>query len=615
MQFIKNISAVILFLIAAQVISAQPNQDHLLAQQYYQNGEYDKAAELYSSLFDQNSSSGYYYQQYLYCLLAIENFDDAHKVVKKQIKKNDKQLNYLVDLGFVYQKQNKPDDAEDQFADAIKDLPAEENMIRTVANSFVTYQLYPFAIETYREGNKLLRDDYKFSFELAGLYEQANDVKNAISSYLDYMNQRPETEQGVKNQLARSLEKSLFVAELKSQLYERIQKDESNILYAELLIWVFIQKKDFAAAFIQIKALDKRLKENGYRVMDLARAASSEGFFDDAIAAYDYVIKKGNDSPYFLAAKQEQLNALKSKITLTTEFTSDDILELKAQFEDFLITFGKNKQTARTMRDLANLNAFYLNDLNTADTLLMQIIKLPGVDKSFIAECKLDLGDCFLMQNLIWDATLLYSQVDLDFKDAPIGEMARYKNAKLSYYNGDFEWAQTQLDALKASTTELISNDAINLSVFIIDNLGLDTITRAMLLFAKSDLLIFQNRLDEAAIFLDSINTEFADHALTDDIMMTRARMAEMKRDYTSASLLYAEVMTKFADDLNADDAIFRLAELCETKLNDLERAKLLYEDLVLNHSDSIYSVEASKRYRLLRGDDIEDAEEFMKSP
>lgn len=615
MQFIKNISAVILLLIAVQLVHAQPSQDHLLAQQYYQNGEYDKAAELYESLFDQNPTSSYYYQQYLICLIAISNFDDAQKVVKKQIKKNDNQLNYLVDLGFIYQQQDKPDDAADQFDKAIKNLPAEENMIRTVANSFINYQLYQQAIETYEEGNKLLRDDFRFSYELAGLYEQTNDLKNAISAYLDYLNERPETEQVIRNSLVRSMEKTLFVTELKSQLYERIQKDESNILYAELLTWVFIQKKDFASAFIQIKALDKRLKENGYRLMDLARSATTEGYFDDAIAAYDYVIKKGDASPYYLAAKQEQLNALKSKITLTTEFNLEDILKLKTQFEDFLTTFGKNKQTAQTMRDLANLNTFYLNDLNTADTLLSQIIKLPGVDKLSVAECKLDLGDCLLMQNNIWDATLLYSQVDLDFKDAPIGEMARYKNAKLSYYNGDFEWAQTQLDALKASTTELISNDAINLSVFIIDNLGLDTSTRAMLLYAKSDLLIFQNRFDEAAKFLDSINTEFADHVLTDDILMTRAHIAEMKRDYTSASLMYEKVIAKFADDLNADDAIFRLAELCETKLNDLERAKSLYEELVLNHTDSIYSVEARKRFRFLRGDDIEDAEEFMKSP
>ncbi len=602
-------------LLGIRTAYAQPGQDHMLAQQYYQNGEYDKAAELYASLWDKNQGSNYYYRQYMYCLVALKDFDEAEKVVKKMVKKNSGQIFYSVDLGYVYIQEGENDKAVEEFDKVIDELPADESMIRSVANTFITYREADYAIETYTKGSRLMNDPYRFSFELAGLYEQVNDPEGTVSSYLDYLAVRPETVQGVKNSMTRLLDKSDYVAELQKQLYARIQKDESLTLYPELLIWLFIQKKDFASAFIQVKALDKRLKENGNRVMDLARAAAAEGFYDDAISAYEYVIKKGDDQPFFLPAKQEQLNTLKAKITLTTEFTMDDILKLKSEFEAFIQKFGRTRLTIQTMRDLANLNAFYLNDLNAADTLLNQIIKMPAVDKNFVAECKLDLGDYLLIQNNIWDATLLYSQVDLDFKDGAIGEMARFKNAKLSYYTGDFEWAQTQLDALKASTSELISNDAINLSVFIMDNLGLDTTARPMLLFAQADLLIFQNRPDEAQKKLDSIVTEFPSHGLLDDILMARARIAEKKRDYIAAAALYDEVKTKYVEDINADDAIFHLAELYETKLNDLEKAKALYEDIILNHSDSIYAVEARKRFRTLRGDHIENAEEFMNSP
>lgn len=37
---------------------------------------------------------------------------------------------------------------------------------------------------------------------------------------------------------------------------------------------------------------------------------------------------------------------------------------------------------------------------------------------------------------------------------------------KLAYYRGDFKYAQGLLDVLKAATSELVANDAMQLSVF-----------------------------------------------------------------------------------------------------------------------------------------------------
>lgn len=40
---------------------------------------------------------------------------------------------------------------------------------------------------------------------------------------------------------------------------------------------------------------------------------------------------------------------------------------------------------------------------------------------------KLDLGDFYLISGDVWEATLLYSQVDKAMKDEPLGEEARLK--------------------------------------------------------------------------------------------------------------------------------------------------------------------------------------------
>ena len=54
-----------------------------------------------------------------------------------------------------------------------------------------------------------------------------------------------------------------------------------------------------------------------------------------------------------------------------------------------------------------------------------------------------------------------------------------------------------------------------------------------------------------------------------------------------------------------ADNAIFALAELYANKLALPEEAKLLYEQIIFNHADSIFFVDARKKYRALRGDAI----------
>ena len=202
-----------------------------------------------------------------------------------------------------------------------------------------------------------------------------------------------------------------------------------------------------------------------------------------------------------------------------------------------------------------------------------------------------------------WESTLLYSQVDKAYKDDILGQMARFKNAKLSYYMGDFQWAQTQFDVLKSSTSKLISNDALDLSVFIMDNLGLDTSTAAMQQYATAELLVFQNRFTEASELLDELSKKYWDHSLTDDVLFAKAEMLERQKEYAQAADLYQKIVDEYADDIRADNSLFALANLYEHYLGDVEKAKVLFEKLFIEYSNSTFAVDARKRFRILRGD------------
>ena len=436
--------------------------------------------------------------------------------------------------------------------------------------------------------------------------------KNPSRFYLIYLENNPVNNERVKNKLQSASDKRKIFDELETQLYERIQQDADKEFFNELLIWMYVQQKDFESAFLQAKALDKRNKEDGTRIIELARLAVNEEYFDDAILAYEYVIDKGENEYYYFIAKSEVLNTRKQKLSSRFDYTEEDVLSLKGDYLDFLDVYGFSINTATTIRELSHLEAFFLHNTDSAISLSERLIKMPNLQPKTLNETKLDLGDFYTLDGDVWEATLLYAQVDKSEKDSPLGEMARFKNAKLSYYKGEFEWAQAQLNVLKGSTSELIANDALQLSIFIMDNLGLDTTSVPMLMFARADLQIFQNDLDAAVSTLDSITYIFPGHALDDDILFAKAKINLKQRNFSDAKMNLQRIIDHHGDDLLGDDATFHLARLCEKQLELTETAMELYKSLIINYKDSVLVVDARKRFRFLRGDTFEDEDIFM---
>ena len=578
-------------------------QTSRLAMQYFETGEFEKAASLFKDLYEQDKRSTFYFDKYIESLLALESYAEAERVVKTRSKKEPQNLTLYVMQGKILEAQFKDDDAAKLYSEAIKKMPGDRLAVVKLGNEFVKMNKFDLAIKAYERGTKLLRDDIIFSYNLGDLYRRKNDTKKMIYYFLNAMENETARIDNVKLLMERYLVEEDW-KELQTQLYDRLQKHSDNLLYTELLAWVFIQKKDFRNALRQVKSLDRRLRENGSRVYELANMAVNAKEYDVAISAFEHLVEsKDPSSPFYLDAKKDLLNTKRKKITEGYAFDVAELRGLETEYEQFLSEFGRNKNTANILLDLASLHAFYLNDLGNAIELLNEMIALPGVNRYLRANGKIQLGDYYLMTGEQWEATLLYSQVDKEFKDDLLGQRARFKNAKLSYFTGDFQWAQTQFDVLKASTSKLIANDALDLSIFIMDNLGLDTSSTAMEMFAKSELLVFQNRFDEASAEWLKIEKQFPDHSLADDILYVKAEMLLRQHKYAEAAILFKRVFDEFTEEIRADNALFALAELNEVHLNKPDEALGLYEQLFIDFSNSTLAVEARKRYRDLRGD------------
>ena len=518
----------------------------------------------------------------------------------------------LVTLGNVQERRGNYEEAQKSYRLAIDRLPPRMDAITRLGNAFLGQAKHDEAIETYEKGEQLLGTPGVFAYQLADLYRRNGDMPKMIEQYLYSLHATPDRLSNIQTLLQRTLHEDDY-PELLAQLYVFIQDYPETDHFPEMLAWTFMQQKDYSKAMRQAKALDRRMAENGLRVYRLAQIAGDDKDYATAIDGYDYILStQGVGSPYFMEAKRASLATKRRQITDNFNYTIDQLRGLEAEYNQFLAEQGTNASTAMIISELAMLEALYINDLPKAISLLEGIINLPGVSNYIQANAKLDLGDYYLMSGEVWDATLLYSQVDKAYPEDLIGQDARFRNAKLSYYNSDFEWAQAQFDILKTSTSKLISNDALDLSIFIMDNLGLDSNTHAMSEFAKAELLIFQNKLNEAIDKLTILGNIYSEHGLKDDILYLKAKLFEKKRDYKSAETLYQEIIDTFPEEIRADNSMYFLARLYEHQLNDIEKAKALYERLFMEYTDSTFAIEARKRFRELRGDFEPEAEQMQ---
>ncbi len=603
-KYLMKLKSLLLLIFLALGITAT-GQESKLANQYFQTGEYEKAALLYKNLYDKTNQNDYYFNRYLESILALERYNDAERLVLQEMKRRPDDSQLYVHYGNIFEKKGEHAKAEEQYRKAIKKLSGDIGTISRMGNLFLTLAKYDLAIEVYESGTKKLNDRQIFSYNLADLYRRKGDTPKMIEYYLESLVASPNRINSLQSLFQRYLSKEEFEI-LQKQLFEFTQSYPDEIVFSEMLQWVFVNNKEYGRALRQARALDMRFEENGSRVFELANIAQRDGHFDDAIRGYEYIIEnKGSQSPYYINSKLELLGSKRKKITEDANYTTDDLMALEKEYHSFINEFGKNSRTVFIIIEYAKLHALYLDNIDKAVEILEEMKNYAGIRPDIIASIKIDLGDYYLIKDDIWEASLLFSQVDKDFKEGILGERARYRNAMLSYYNGDFEWAQKQFDILKAATSKLISNDAIDMSVFIIDNLGLDTTDIPMKLYAKAELLLYQNKYDKAFSYLNQIIDEYPDHGLLDDILYLKARIQAKRKKYDEAIYFYTQVIENHRDEIRCDNSLIELAELYHFQLDQPEKAKELYEILFMEFSNSTFAVEARKRYRLLRGDEL----------
>ena len=569
-----------------------------LAYQYYRDKEYDRAAILYQELY-QKGASRTYLNYLIKCYIANEQFDLAEKILKSEVRKHKNDASLKVKLGSVYEVSGKDDKANKSYEKAISQIGGDNRQqVISTANAFISERKFKYAEKTYLKGKKMNKGNYNYAFELANVYYYSHDYQKMINQYLDILDENSRYLKTVQNRLQSTVyrqDDGSLNEILKNELIKRIQKSKNKSIYSELLIWLYLQEKDFNKAFVQTKALDRRLQENGKRLIALGKLVFNNKDYQTAINCYNYVLDLDKNDLYFLSAKMGYLQSLQAQILNAKTPQAEQVEQLITAYKNFIDNIdSKTHEATVASINYAHILSFYGNEVAKGIELLENLLNRSNLTQQEKSKIKMELADELLLNNDIWEATLYYSQVIKANPNNEIGNEAQIKKAKLAYYSGDFLWAKAQLDVLKASTSKLIANDALFLSNLIADNLK-DSLYEPLQDFSKAELLVYQNKKAKALELLNHIQNQYPKHSLADDILLKKAQIQESLGNDTAAQSLYEQLLKQYYYDILADNALMALAELYTRNRNE-EKAIELYTQLLVDFPDSFFTTEARRR-------------------
>jgi tetratricopeptide (TPR) repeat protein len=585
--------AFFLFLLSSIWVSAQNEQ---LALQYFDDGEFEKALTIFEESLQKQPSNFFFFQKILECRQQLKQYEKVEELISKRIDKyNQPQL--FIELGYNHQLQKNVEKAEKNYELAIQEVDKEPNYAYQVANSFEKKVLLEWALKAYETAQKK-NLNLNFDYQSALLQGQLGNLNLMLEKLLDYSYKNQDNTPLVQNQLSRFLLDDVngaFANEIKKGLLLKTQKSQ-DVYWNQFLSWFFVQQKEYGKAFIQEKAVYKRNPNSFFNIVTLAQLAIEEKQNEEATSILTFVLENTDNLDL-------QMQAHHFLLTLEIESALEkDYLALDLKLQGVLKKYGITPFSLELQILTAHFETFYLKQPSLGKQLLQNTLQLP-LNIREESKVKMELADILIYDEKFNQAILYYAQVEENLKNDVLAHEASLKLAQANFYKKDFDWTLQQVKNLKQSPSLLIANDAVELFLLIEDNSVEDSLRIALQDYSKADFQLYQKKNDDALQSFLTILQKHKGKSIEESTLFKVGKIFEEKKDYTKAIAYYQNILEHHKDGIYKDEALFFSAEIYRKHLLDNEKAKPLYEKIVLEHPDSLYFTESRKHYRTLRGD------------
>lgn len=589
-----------LILMGLATVALAQQSDSQLAYTYYQNKEYVKAAELFLQLYERNHAS-YYLDYHIICLINAKEYDAAEKSLKKFLKADDNNKDFLVDLGYIYTQQGKVKKAEEYYNRAIKKLIPHESDIRNLASRFTNVREYGYANTTYLRGRELLKRPTAFTLEMGDNYMMERDYDNMFTLFVETLTQSPEKLGTVTSKLGfartydvdRNADKTIA-----PRLKMILSQKEYPPVFDELGVWYSLQTGQCGEALERAIRLNAKQTGKLQTFIQVAHESASAGKYDVAERACQQIIQRGKDNnPYYYTARKEILTNRHEQLN-RKDSPSNDYALLVGECDAFLHEFGYNSSDADIITLESDVYAYRLLLPDSANTVLQRGINIRRLDNRTLYAFKSKRADLLTFMGNPWEAVILYTQAEKANPNDDVGFDAKLKKARLAYFQGDLMWAKAQYDALKGSTTKLISNDAIQMSHFLNSNYDEEGDNADLQRVAQAEYAVYRHAYDKAIPTLDSLIKD-AEPGIADHASMVKAKLLQTLHKGNESTPIWERLSRDSEQTYIRAEALFELGKI-EKTTGDRDKALTLFQKLVSDYSGSVYSVEAGKLYREL---------------
>lgn len=592
--------AFLLLLLLPFCTMAQRNNDSQLAYTYYQNKEYEKASQLFMQLYERTKSSNYL-DYHIICLINGKMYDQAEEVLKKYLKTDGKNKDFLVNLGFIYEQQGKPKKSEEYYEKAVKNLIPQSSDINSLAYKFRNIREYGWAVRTYLRGQELLNKPTAFLRELGDNYLMERDYEKMMDLFIRHLEAQPGDLNTITSQL--NFARSYDIINSVDTVIERklgavVRQTDHHPVFDELSIWYNLQVRRYDKALEDAAELNRKAKGKLGSYIQIARSASTDGKYDLAVLAYNRVLEQGKDSnDFYLTARKEILSNENTRFR-EQQAPQESFRKLAQQCKEYMQEYLYTPDNLEVAILLSDLYAYQLQQPDSADAVLQKSIQMRRLNLNRQSLLKFKRADLLAFMDNPWEATILYTQIEKSNPNNDIGYEAKLKKAWLAYYTGDLLWAKAQFDVLKGATSKLISNDAIQMAHFIRMNYTEEEGNHDLERLARAEYLMVKQENDRALGTLDSLaNSE--QPGIIDRAALQKAKLLHGLKRTEEAARILEQLKGQSEQTYIRAEAIMQLAVL-KTEQQDTAGARELYKLLVSEYSGSVYSVEAGRLYREL---------------
>lgn len=587
-----------------------------LAQSFEQSGEFERALDMYHSLYQSDSVNYTYFDGLRRCYTQLKRYNDAIALTISRLHLTPYDFNLQASLGGIYSMSGNEQKADSVWNAVILSGNTNQMFYRAVANEQINQRLFDKAIATYLSGRKKIGDPFLFASELGYYYSFMMDYKNATQEYLLLLKQNAQQLDFVRSRLSQFAVKHDGLEAIQSVLQEHYRKDENDVGILRLLQWSYMEAENYTEAFSVTKTLEEKIHTNGSEIFSFAERVFRENNFAVAASAYTLALQLGQKMQFAPLAKYgyarcvEELSlpvdsalsvSPKEKYSLLeTQPTYNAAVQL---YENIAKEYPQTPIAANALYRIGWIRYKQLYDLDGALKIFDSIITVVRAGP-MIPLVLSTVGDLYVIKGELPAAEKKYRELSVSHFASPDQKtLGQFRLAELQYFQGKFDSASVLLGAITENLTADETNDALLLQNFILENKI--NFSGALRDYARGELLARQQKLTEAiALFTEIIQTNIQ-APLCDDALLHIAEFSiELKR-YNDALSAYEKILKDYPKTITVEKAQYKIAELYHFYLKNKTEAIRQYEILLEKYPLSLFADSARKRIRQLRGDTL----------